>query len=148
MKYLILLLFFTLTIANNGAAQEDTVKKVERPCASVFALQMGEKTYSLRYQSNHSLVKPNKKIKQLIIYIHGARRNGLDYYEWGEAAVKNANKNGSTLFISPQFTSLKDLDDHKHDENHLFWANNGWRIGEESVSSKKRKMQVLIVTRI
>ncbi len=140
MKYLILILFFTLTIAHEGKAQEDTVKKVERPCTSVFTLEKGQNTYALRYQSNHGLTKPNKKIKQLIIYIHGARRNGLDYYEWGEAAVKAANKDDETLFISPQFTSLKDLDDHKHDENHLFWANNGWRVGEESVSSKKRKM--------
>ena len=76
----------------------------------------------------------------MIIYIHGARRNGLDYYDWGEAAVKAANKDGETLLISPQFTSLKDLDEHNHDATHLFWANNNWRVGDESVSSKKRKL--------
>ena len=140
MKYLILMLFFTIAIAHEGTAQEDTVKKVERPCTSVFPLQKGDKTYALRYQSNHGLMKPNKKIKQLIVYIHGARRNGLDYYEWGEAAVKTANKDAETLLISPQFTSLKDLEDHNHDDTHLFWTNNNWRIGDESVSSKKRKM--------
>jgi hypothetical protein len=140
MKYLILILFFTITIANNGAAQEDTVKKIERPCPSVFALKKGDNTYSLRYASNHAIAEHNKKIKQLIIYIHGARRNGLDYYEWGEAAVKEAHKDDETLFISPQFTSLKDLDEHNHDDTHLFWSNNSWRIGDESTSSKKRKM--------
>jgi hypothetical protein len=140
MKYLFLILFFTLTIANKGTAQEDTVKKIERPCPSVFELKKGEKTYSLRYASNHAIAEHNKKIKQLIIYIHGARRNGLDYYEWGEAAVKEAHKDDETLFISPQFTSLKDLEDHKHDSTHLLWANNSWRIGDESTSSKKRKM--------
>ena len=140
MKYLILILFFTITIAHKGTAQEDTVKKIERPCPSVFGIKKGEKTYSLRYASNHALAISNKKIKQLIIYIHGARRNGLDYYEWGEAAVKTANKDNETLLISPQFTSLKDLEDHNHDDTHLFWTNNNWRIGDESVSSKKRKM--------
>jgi hypothetical protein len=140
MKYLIFILFFTLTIANKGKAQEDTVKKIERPCPSVFALKKGEKTYSLRYASNHVFAEHNKKIKQLIIYIHGARRNGLDYYEWGEAAVKEAHKDDETLFISPQFTSLKDLDEHNHDDTHLFWSNNSWRVGDESTSSKKRKM--------
>ena len=140
MKYLILILFFTLTIANKGTAQEDTVKKTERPCPSVFAVKKGDKIYSLRYASNHNFAESNKKIKQLIIYIHGARRNGLDYYDWGHAAVKTANKDDETLFISPQFTSLKDLDEHNHDSTHLFWTNNNWRIGDESVSSKKRKM--------
>ncbi len=140
MKNLILLLLFLFAIPILSNAQEDTVKKIERPCPSVFELKKGEKTYSLRYASNHAMTKRNKKIKQLVIYIHGARRNGLDYYEWGEAAVKAANKDASTLFISPQFTSLKDLDDHNHDDTHLFWTNNNWRIGDESVSSKKRKM--------
>jgi hypothetical protein len=140
MKYLILILLFLFAMPITGKAQEDTVKKIERPCPSTFEIQKGEKTYALRYQSNHFLKKPNKKIKQLIVYIHGARRNGLDYYEWGEAAVKEANKDDETLFISPQFTSLKDLEDHKHDDTHLFWTNNNWRIGDESVSSKKRKM--------
>jgi hypothetical protein len=138
MKYLFLLLLFTIPVLSK--AQEDTVKKIERPCPSTFELKKGGGTYILRYASNHPIAESNKKIKQLIIYIHGARRNGLDYYEWGEAAVKAANKDDETLFISPQFTSLKDLEDHKHNENHLFWANNNWRIGDESVSSKKRKM--------
>jgi hypothetical protein len=140
MKYLILILFFTIAIANNGKAQEDTVKKVERACPTAFQVQKEGKTFSLRYASNHAIAERNKKIKQLIIYIHGARRNGLDYYDWGEAAVKTANKDDETLFISPQFTSLKDLEDHKHDDTHLFWANNSWRIGDESTSSKKRTM--------
>ncbi len=140
MKYLIPFLFFLFAIPTFTTAQEDTVKKIERPCPSTFDIVKGGKTYTLRYASNHPIAEPNKKIKQLIIYIHGARRNGLDYYEWGEAAVTAENKDESTLFISPQFTSLKDLEDHNHNENHLFWANNNWRIGDESVSSKKRKM--------
>ena len=140
MKYLIPFLFFLFAIPTFTTAQEDTVKKIERPCPSTFDILKGGKTYTLRYASNHPIAEPNKKIKQLIIYIHGARRNGLDYYEWGEAAVTAENKDESTLFISPQFTSLKDLEDHNHNENHLFWANNNWRIGVESVSSKKRKM--------
>lgn len=134
-----LILFFAFSIPLSISAQEDTVKKIERPCPSTFEIKKGGQAYVLRYASNHSIAERNKKIKQLIIYVHGARRNGLDYYEWGKAAVKAANKDDETLFISPQFTSEKDLEDHKHSENHLFWANNDWRVGDESVSSKKRK---------
>ena len=140
MKNVISILLFLWVMPVSSKAQEDTVKKIERPCPSTFDIIKGDKTYTLRYATNHPMAESNRKIKQLIIYIHGARRNGLEYYEWGEAAVKAENKDESTLFISPQFTSLKDLDDHNHNENHLFWANNNWRIGDESVSSKKRKM--------
>jgi hypothetical protein len=116
--------------------QEEAASTTERPCPSLFNIVKNDKTYTLRYASNHALTEQNKNIKQLVIYIHGARRNGLDYYEWGENAVKNAQKNEETLFISPQFTSEKDLESHNHDANHLFWTNNNWRVGDESVSSK------------
>ncbi len=125
-------------------AQEEAASTTERACPNLFNVVKNDKTYTLRYASNHPINVYNKKIKQLVIYIHGARRNGLDYYDWGETAVKNANKNEETLFISPQFTSEKDLDAHKHNANHLFWANNNWRVGDESVSSKKRQMATTI----
>jgi hypothetical protein len=144
MKYLIFFLLFLGIIPVESAAQEDTVKKIERPCPSTFEVMLGGNTYALRYASNHPIAERNKKIKRVIIYIHGARRNGLDYYEWGEAAVKAENKEEETLFIAPQFTSEKDLEEHKHDANHLFWANNNWRIGDESASSKKRKMAITV----
>jgi hypothetical protein len=132
---LLLFLFTTSTIA-----QDEKPQAIERACPSVFKVNKAGKIYSLRYASNHPIAEKNSKIKQLVIYIHGARRNGLDYYEWGEKAVKTAENTNETLFISPQFTSEKDLENHGHDSSHLFWTNNNWRIGDESVSSKKRKM--------
>ncbi len=140
MKVSTFILFFSLMKLTGLIAQEDTVKQIERACPSVFNIVLNEKTYSLRYASNHALTEKNKNIKQLVIYIHGARRNGLDYYDWGEQAVKTANKDAETLFISPQFASEKDLQDHKQDATHLFWSNNNWRSGDESVTGKKRTM--------
>jgi len=140
MKAQIPVLFFILLLSNIGIAQDEKPQAIERACPNTFSVIKNSKTYTLRYASNHAIAEPNKNITQLVIYIHGARRNGLDYYEWGEKAVIAANKTNETLFISPQFTSEKDLEDHKHDANHLFWTNNNWRVGDESVSSKKRKM--------
>lgn len=122
-------------------AQDEKPQAVERACPNIFKVNKAGKLYSLRYASNHAMGEKNSKIKQLVIYIHGARRNGLDYYEWGEKAVKAANNTYETLFIAPQFTSEKDLQDHNHDASHVFWTNNNWRIGDESVSSKKRMME-------
>lgn len=122
-------------------AQDEKPKPIERACPSVFSFKKNQKTYSFRYASNHPIAEKNDQIKQLVIYIHGARRNGLDYYEWGEKAVNAANKKEETLFISPQFNSEKDIEDHQHDATHLFWVKNNWRIGDESVSSEKRKME-------
>jgi hypothetical protein len=140
MKQLFSILLLIELVPRLGNAQDEKPQAIERACPNVFNVTKNNKIYTLRYASNHAIGEQNKDIKQLVIYIHGARRNGLDYYEWGEKAVKAANKGDETLFISPQFTSEKDLEDHKHDANHLFWANNNWRIGDESVSGKKRTM--------
>lgn len=140
MKNLLLISLFILVSSTLGMAQADTTTKIERPCPSMFTISKNGKPFTLRYASNHPIAESNKNIRQLIIYVHGATRNGLDYYEWGENAVKTAGKDAETLFIAPQFTSEKDLRDHNHDATHLFWANNNWRSGDESVSSKKRVM--------
>ena len=140
MKSLLPLLILSIFFPLLGHAQDEKPQAIERACPNVFTFSKNNKSYSFRYASNHPIAVQNKKIKQMVIYIHGARRNGLDYYEWGEKAVIAANKNDETLFISPQFNSEKDLEDHKHDSTHLFWIKNNWRIGDESVSSEKRKM--------
>jgi hypothetical protein len=140
MKSLLQILALSLFIPLFGNAQDEKPAAIERACPNVFSFKKNDNTYSFRYASNHPIAEQNKSIKQLVIYIHGARRNGLDYYEWGEKAVNAANKKEETLFISPQFNSEKDLEDHKHDSSHLFWVKNNWRIGDESVSSEKRTM--------
>jgi hypothetical protein len=140
MKSILQLLVLSLFIPLFGNAQDEKPAAIERACPNVYSFKKNDKTYSFRYASNHPIDEQNKNIKQLVIYIHGARRNGLDYYEWGEKAVNAANKKEETLFISPQFNSEKDLEDHKHDSSHLFWVKNNWRIGDESVSSEKRTM--------
>lgn len=141
MKIYLKILLLLFLFPNSGKAQDEKPQTIERACPSIFKVNKAGKLYSLRYASNHPINKKNNTIKQLVIYIHGARRNGLDYYEWGEKAVKAADKTNETLLIAPQFTSEKDLQDHNHDASHVFWTNNNWRIGDESVSSKKRMME-------
>ena len=140
MKTLLSWLLISMLIPMFAQAQDEKPQAIERACPSIFSFSKNHKTYSFRYASNHPIAEPNNKITQLVIYIHGARRNGLDYYEWGEKAVNAANKQEETLFFSPQFNSEKDLEDHKHDATHLFWEKNNWRIGDQSVSSQKRMM--------
>jgi pimeloyl-ACP methyl ester carboxylesterase len=140
MKNHFLLLLFLGFMPNCITAQADTSTTIERASPLRFEVQKNGKTYTLRYASNHPIAEKNKKIERLIVYIHGARRNGLDYFEWGHQAVKNAKMDDNTLLISPQFTSERDLNNHKHDNQHLFWANNSWRSGDNSASSKNRQM--------
>jgi hypothetical protein len=128
-----------LFLSKNLRAQTDTTA-IERTCPQLFTIQKNGKNYTLRYASNHPMGVKNKNIKRLIIYIHGARRNGLDYFEWGLQSVKAANQNEQTLLIAPQFPSDRDLNHYNHDAQHLFWTSNSWRSGDESASSKKRPM--------
>jgi hypothetical protein len=141
MKIYLRILLLLFLIPNSVKSQDEKPQAIERSCPSIFKVNKSGRLYSLRYASNHPIDKKNNNIKQLIIYIHGARRNGLDYYEWAEKAVKVADNANETLLIAPQFTSEKDLQNNNHDASHLFWTNNNWRIGDESVSSKKRMME-------
>jgi hypothetical protein len=144
MKNHLFIVAFSFFLSTSLIAQTDTATTIERPCPSLFNIVKKDKTYTLRYASNHAIDVKNKNIKRLVIYIHGARRNGLDYFEWGLASVKSAGQNKKNLLIVPQFTSERDLNNHNHDKQHLFWANNSWRSGDESHSSKKRPMSETI----
>ena len=96
MKSLLPWLFISLFIPMFGNAQDEKPQAIEIACPSIFSFNKNNKTYSFRYASNHPIALQNNKIKQMVIYIHGARNNGLDYYEWGEKAVIAANKNDET----------------------------------------------------
>jgi hypothetical protein len=140
MKYIFPIVLFLLSLPKISTAQVDTSSLPERPCPFAFTVEKSNKTYTLRYSSNHSMAERNENIKQLVIFIHGIRRNAVEYFDWGMDAVKKADKDAQTLFIAPQFSAEKDLNAHKQDANHLFWSNGNWRSGDESVSSKKRAM--------
>lgn len=140
MKLLLRIILVFFVFSNTIIAQVEPANKTPRLCPNTFSVVKNNKIFSFPYSSNHALTTPNKKIKQLVIYVHGASRNGLDYFEWGENAVKTAQKTEETLLISPQFASEQDLKDHKLDEKYLFWVKNNWRSGDESVSSNARVM--------
>lgn len=127
-------LFFLLPWLSSAQKTTD----VEPSSPTAFVLHKDGRTYTLRYASNHPLTQANRRIRRLIVYIHGAKRNAVDYYGWGLGAVKADNKNKSTLLIGPQFPSEGDLVGNRQDSTHLFWDNNGWRSGDASASSKKR----------
>ncbi len=84
MKVFSLILLLSFFIPKFGNAQDEKPEAIERACPNIFSFNKNNKTYSFRFASNHPIDEQNKKIRHLVIYIHGARRNGLDYYEWGE----------------------------------------------------------------
>ncbi len=140
MKLTLQIILVLFVFSNTIVAQVEPANKTPRLCPNLFFVSKNKSAFSIPYSSNHSITKADKKIKHLVIYIHGASRNGVDYFEWGENAVKTANKMEEILLISPQFTSEQDLKDHDLDDKHLFWVKNNWRSGDESVSSNARRM--------
>jgi hypothetical protein len=61
MKNYLQILLFTLLLPTLTKAQEEVASPIERPCPNLFNIVKNDKTYTLRYASNHVLTEPNKK---------------------------------------------------------------------------------------
>jgi hypothetical protein len=115
--------------------------QVQPSSPKVFSVHQNRQILKLRFNSNHEITEKNKNIKNLVVYIHGATRNAMEYYQWAENAVNASKKSSETLLIVPQFTAESDLDSNGQDLSHVFWASNGWRIGDETASSEARPFE-------
>jgi cytosolic carboxypeptidase protein 6 len=106
-----------------------------QPATEIFTLLKNRHPFHVAYQSNHPLDRRNKAVDQLVVYIHGAGRNSVDYYRWGLDAVQRAGKHDQTLYIAPQYLQERDLDTLRRNGPFLFWSNNGWKVGDHSLST-------------
>jgi pimeloyl-ACP methyl ester carboxylesterase len=136
-----MLLGLGLCLCVTMQAQTERTVYTPYPCPNTFTFHgAAGQPMVFRYGSNMPLEARNERIRHLIVTIHGASRNGLDYYNWSDTALTLAGKNAETLLIAPQFASEADLNQFGQDKNHLFWASNSWRSGYESTSTRKRPM--------
>lgn len=115
---------FLLLIVTNSFA---SVCDFHKDCTYKF---YNDKSF-LTYFSTHNLNKKNNQIDRLVIIVHGALRNGNDYFD---DTVKSLKKNGSpqkTIVIAPSFRKITDL----KLENELYWGRHWkrkWKYGFKS----------------
>ncbi len=85
---------------------------------------------SFNFYSSFSLDSVNS-ISGAIICIHGATRNGDDYFNRMVTLVKEMNLESEILIIAPQFITLYE----KENETDWYWNTTSWKWGNQSYMS-------------
>ena len=101
-------------------------------CANTFTL---DPSLTLRYCSNGSLDQPDPAIKRAIVVLHGNGRNGPSYYQSVLTAANTAGVTGESIIIAPHFLTEEDINQHLPGTNVAFWSDDGWKQGDESLST-------------
>jgi hypothetical protein len=70
-----------------------------------------------------------EEISAAIIVVHGANRNGDDYFSYLMNALRGAGLEDNVLVIAPIFRNAGEAA-----ANELFWSGNGWREGRDAAS--------------
>lgn len=98
----------------------------------------------LNHFSSPAVDQKNKKIKRLVIVVHGTTRNPYTYHQNMRLAAVKAGASENTLIISPGFIMESDLDANKDilGDDHVFWTNNGWKQGDFSVTNSEKNKRV------
>lgn len=111
-----------------------------------FDFAINSNTLKIPYYANKSsLNDQNTVVTRAVIALHGVNRNAYDYYDNMLAAANMQTTNLDTLLIvAPQFLREKDLTAHSLDNEHLYWSNEGWKIGNLSKNESTHPRPVRI----
>lgn len=118
-KYLML---FFITVGVSAEICDD-----HRQCKFKF---FNNKSF-LTYFSTHNLNKLDNNIERLVVVVHGALRNGHEYFDDTVKAAKKFNVQNKTLVIAPTFRKVTD----EREVGELYWGRNWrhkWKYGFDS----------------
>jgi hypothetical protein len=127
--YLILTVFLYM----RGFTANAQRRRVERSCPEIFEMHKGGGRQMLRFASNYSLERTDTTIQTLLVYVHGLHRRAMNYYDYGEEAVRAAREKKTTLLITPQYTNDEDMAAMWMGKEFLYWHKAEWKDGYESV---------------
>jgi len=89
-----------------------------------------------KYYSSHNLESSDAKIERLVIVVHGAGRNGNEYFDDTVIAAKKLNVQNKTIVLAPTFRKVTDT----REPNEVFWGRKWftkWKYGYESQDETK-----------
>lgn len=88
----------------------------------------------LTYYSTHNLNTNNQQIDRLVIVVHGALRNGHEYFNDTVLAAKKFNSLSNTIVLAPHFRKVTD----SREKGELYWGrkwSKKWKYGYRSSDS-------------
>lgn len=99
-----------------------------------FEMTIDGNTLKVPYYSNAAAIdQENLQVKRAVITMHGLDRNAFTYYDNMLAAAQMETTVMDTIMImAPQFVTQEDLISNGLDDEHLYWSNGGWSIGNLS----------------
>ena len=120
MKYFFKLVAAALLIFITLSGYASDLQRVQLGSAS--------ESYTFPFYSSHDLTGDLTQIREIIIVIHGIRRNGDVYFESMQKLSKQSGRNPKEiLIIAPNFTGATDLE--KKFEGMPVWATRDWAAG-------------------
>jgi hypothetical protein len=73
-----------------------------------------------------------------VIVIHGKNRTAKNYYDSVlQSALKADQADKKTMILAPQFLLKEDIKALSLSGNTLFWTENGWKQGDDSLSARQ-----------
>lgn len=128
-------LLLLLAIAFSAAAADAPCLSGDAACTERVLL--GAKKRYVQVYRNYSLTARNDAVRNAVILIHGARRNGDDYFRTLLAAAAVAGRLSDAILVAPLFrgregTSCKDA----YEPGELTWPCDGWKGGEAATNGE------------
>lgn len=111
---------------------EASVCESHKSCSDKFVV----KDNFLTYFSTHKINLENTNIERLVIVIHGALRNGHEYFDDTVVAAKKLNVENKTIVLAPTFRKVTD----ERAEGEMYWGRKWytkWKYGYLSEDSDK-----------
>ena len=109
---------------------ENQTKQIEYPClsdASNCLASINIKGGSFNFYSSFNLDSSNN-ISGVIVVLHGATRNGDDYFNRMVSVLKDLGLENEIMVLSPQFITLYE----KLNEKDWYWNTTSWKWGNQS----------------
>ena len=134
MTRLLLLLALTAPLAAQTTDRTSAAAPVKSIAPARIHVDKGAATATLPLYVSADWSRPQPAITRAVLVFHGKLRNADDYNLSGQAAIKTAHAEATTLLITPQFLAQGDVDAFHLAPDTLRWSPEAWMGGDDATA--------------
>jgi len=125
------LMLVALVTASDASAQAVTHVGSQR-----FSVTISGHTLKIPYDANQSITSAHSSVVRLVVLVHGGNRHCDTALSNMQSAASTAGVNNTTsLLVGPQFLIEDDITANSLASDMLFWDSDGWKQGDQSLST-------------
>ena len=118
------------------AAAHVTAAPVDNVGTYRFPVVVQGYTLKIPYDANQSVTSAHSSVVRLVLLIHGSSRHSDTALETLTMDAQAAGvNNSSSLLVGPQFLTEEDIQAKNLAADMLFWEDDGWKQGDQSLST-------------